>query len=68
MSKIPVNPNAIRALKDLKEEIANELGISQKLVNNKGSLNVGKNVYLGGQLGGNMTKKLIELAEKQMLD
>lgn len=68
MSRIPVNPNAIRALKDLKEEIASELGITQELANNKGSLNVGKNVYLGGQLGGNMTKKLIELAEKQMLD
>lgn len=66
--KGPIDPNATKALDQMKYEIANELGVNNKLENNIGGLSAGENVFLGGRVGGNMTKKLVEMAEKQLID
>ena len=59
-SKINV-PEARQAMKNMKQEVANELGIT---------LNEGYNGNLSsrdaGYIGGNMVKKMIEAQEKQM--
>lgn len=68
MVKGSIDPNAIKALNQMKYEIANELGITNGLTNNNGTLSAGRNVFFGGYVGGHMTKKLVEMAENQLLN
>ncbi len=55
-------PEAKAALKQMKLEIANELGMSNYETADKGNMTARQNGYVGGY----MTKKLVEMAEKQM--
>lgn len=55
-------PEAKTALNQMKLEIANELGLSNYESIDKGNLTARQNGYVGGY----MTKKLVEMAEKQM--
>ncbi|MBC6004170.1 MAG: small, acid-soluble spore protein, alpha/beta type [Paeniclostridium sp.] len=55
-------PEAKAALNQMKLEIANELGLSNYESIDKGNLTARQNGYVGGY----MTKKLVEMAEKQM--
>lgn len=57
-----VVPEAKAALKPMKLEIANELGMSNYQQVDKGNLTARENGYVGGY----MTKKLVEMAEQQM--
>ena len=57
-----VVPEAKSALNQMKYEIANELGLNNYQTVDKGNLTARQNGYVGG----NMTKKLVEMAEKQM--
>ncbi|MDO7203940.1 alpha/beta-type small acid-soluble spore protein [Paraclostridium bifermentans] len=50
------------ALNQMKLEIANELGLSNYESVDKGNLTARQNGYVGGY----MTKKLVEMAERQM--
>lgn len=55
-------PEAKAALNQMKLEIANELGLSNYDSIDKGNLTARQNGYVGGY----MTKKLVEMAERQM--
>ena len=55
-------PQAKQALNQMKLEIANELGMANYQQMDKGNLTARENGYVGGY----MTKKLVEMAEKQM--
>ncbi len=55
-------PEAKKALNQMKLEIANELGMSNYDAVDKGNLTARQNGYVGG----NMTKKLVEMAQNQM--
>ena len=57
-----VVPEAKSALNQMKLEIAGELGMSNYENIDKGNLTARQNGYVGGY----MTKKLVEMAEKQM--
>ncbi|RKD27826.1 Small, acid-soluble spore protein, alpha/beta type [Caminicella sporogenes DSM 14501] len=57
-----VVPEARAALNQMKNEIANELGLTNYQNIDKGNLTARQNGYVGGY----MTKKLVEMAEKQM--
>ena len=57
-----VVPEAKSALNQMKLEIAGELGMSNYENIDKGILTARQNGYVGGY----MTKKLVEMAEKQM--
>ena len=57
-----VVPQAKQALNQMKLEIANELGMSNYQQMDKGNLTARENGYVGGY----MTKKLVEMAERQM--
>lgn len=57
-----VVPEARAALNQMKLEIAGELGMSNYENIDKGNLTARENGYVGGY----MTKKLVEMAEKQM--
>ena len=57
-----MNINAKRALNSLKTEVANELGLSNYEMTDKGNLTARQNGYVGGY----MTKKLVEMAERQL--
>ncbi len=56
--------------KNLITEFAEETGIDITQYNklNKGSLTSRQNGYVGGYIGGTMTKKLVEMAEQQLAD
>lgn len=56
------NMSAKPALKNLKTEVANELGMANYEQADKGNLTARENGYVGGY----MTKKLVEMAEQQL--
>lgn len=58
----PVKPNAKNGLKNMKTEIANELGLSNYDSTDKGNLTARQNGFVGGY----MTKRLVEMAEQQL--
>lgn len=64
MSKGPVDPNAYKALNDMKYEIANELGILDDMKQSDGSI---QKIFLAGHVGGQMTKRMVEMAERSMI-
>ncbi len=57
-----MNTSAKPALKNLKTEIASELGLANYDSVDKGNLSARQNGYVGGY----MTKKLVEMAEQQL--
>ena len=57
-----MNVSAKPALKSLKTEVANELGLTNYEQADKGNMTARQNGYVGGY----MTKKLVEMAEKQL--
>ena len=57
-----MNVNAKPALNSLKTEIANELGLANYEQQDKGNLTARQNGYVGGY----MTKRLVEMAERQL--
>lgn len=67
MSNRPVDPNAREALKKMKLEIASELGLENNSAADKGNLTSRSNGSYGGNLGGTMTRKLIEMAERELI-
>ena len=67
MANKNVNPNAKKALEEMKLEIANEIGVE---TNNKyGSNNTSyENGQLGGRVGGLMSKRLVKWDNKLYLN
>lgn len=73
---IQSNTNAKQALNSLKMEIASELGYNYNMSNNKiesngeqGTLKGhAENVLAGEQVGGMMSRKLVEMGEQVLLD
>lgn len=57
-------------LNRLKTDFAEETGIDISQYNNlnKGSLTSRQNGYVGGYIGGTMTKRLVEMAEQQLAE
>lgn len=69
MSKRPLVPNAEGALARFKMEIANELGIAetQQMTNVTNEPQyVNQQVQSGGNIGGQMVKRMIERVEREM--
>ena len=64
MMKQSMNPNAARALEELKMEIATEMGLSNSLTNDD-PIN---NIFTAGPVGGLMTRRLVEMGEKQLIN
>jgi hypothetical protein len=66
MTNKPLVSNAKKALSQMKIEMADELGISTEHVNgaDKTSYEAG---MMGGNLGGMMSKKLVELGERELI-
>ena len=67
MSKEPLDPNAIKALNEMKLEIANELGICD-IFDRKNKLDSVTNIFTAGPVGGLMTRRLVEMGEKELID
>ncbi|MGI6733072.1 MAG: small, acid-soluble spore protein, alpha/beta type [Anaerovoracaceae bacterium] len=62
MANTNVVASAKPALKNMKTEIANELGLANYENMDKGNLTARQNGYVGGY----MTKRLVEMAEQQL--
>lgn len=67
MSKGPLDSNAIKALNEMKLEIANELGMPEAFMNKKNTDSV-NNIFTAGRVGGIMTRKLVEMGEEELMD
>lgn len=66
MANKPADPNAKAALNQMKLEIASELGIenTDEYGANKTSYHNGE---IGGRVGGQMSRKLVEMGEEALL-
>ncbi len=64
LAKNSLNPNDAKALEEMKIEMAKEIGLSDNLSN----LNPVENIFTAGTVGGMMTKKLVEMGQKQLID
>lgn len=60
-----LDPNARKGLNEMKMEIAQELGVQNNLNNNADPIN---NIFTAGPVGGLMTRKLVEIGEKQLIN
>ena len=65
MARKPLNPNAAKALEEMKLEIAKEVGLADNLNNN---LNPIENIFTAGPVGGMMTRNLVEMGQKQLIN
>ncbi len=61
-------PEAKEALNQMKLEIARDLSIPTFADSNKADLTSKENGAIGGSVGGHMTRKLVEIAEKELLE
>ncbi|NLY78054.1 MAG: small, acid-soluble spore protein, alpha/beta type [Tissierellia bacterium] len=59
------DPNAKKALEELKLELATELGITDAFNNRSKPIS---NVYMSSRAGSIMTNKILESEEKDLLD
>ena len=62
-----IDPNAIKALNEMKMEIARELGVTDTFLNNK-EIDPVNNIFTAGPVGGLMTRRLVEMGEKDLID
>ncbi|MFW5649412.1 MAG: small, acid-soluble spore protein, alpha/beta type [Candidatus Alkaliphilus sp. MAG34] len=65
--KGPLDPNAAKALNEMRIEIARDLGVAEEVIGNS-TASVYDLVRMGGEVGGNMTRKLVEMGQKQLVD
>lgn len=65
--KGPLDPNAAKALNEMRLEIARDLGISEEIIGDS-EASVYDMVRFGGEIGGNMTRKLVEMGQKQLVN
>ncbi|WP_279265875.1 alpha/beta-type small acid-soluble spore protein [Romboutsia sp. Marseille-P6047] len=65
MSNKPVDPNAKEALNQMKLEISNELGINNST--NGANDTSFQNGELGGRVGGQMSRRLVEMGKEALL-
>lgn len=64
MPNQPIDPNAKQALNNLKMEIANEIQDNSNILNDG---NIIDSIGISARVGGQMSKKLVELGEKELL-
>ncbi|MBL4934845.1 alpha/beta-type small acid-soluble spore protein [Clostridium sp. YIM B02515] len=67
MSRRPLVPEAKNALDKIKTEYANEIGLKYN-DGYKGNVSSKLNGYIGGPVGGLMTKKMVEEFERKLID
>ncbi|WP_236914671.1 small, acid-soluble spore protein, alpha/beta type [Clostridium sp. Cult2] len=67
MDRKPVDSNAIKALQEMKMEIAKELGVTDTFTTDN-KLDPVTNIFTAGPVGGLMTRKLVEMGEKELMD
>lgn len=60
----PMNSNAVKALEQMKLEIANEMGLADSLNN----LDPIENIFTAGPVGGMMTRNLVAMGQKKLME
>lgn len=64
MNNKPMNSNAVKALEQMKLEIANEMGLADSLNN----LDPIENIFTAGPVGGMMTRNLVAMGQKKLME
>ncbi len=69
MSRQSVDANAREALNQMKTEIAEELGMNHlEIPVEKGEMTSREYGFYGGPVGGEMTRRLVAMGEKELVD
>lgn len=68
MNRRPLVPGAKEKLKRMKTELSSEVGMEYNDEIYKGHRTSRSNGYLGGNIGGLMTKNMVEEFEKNLID
>ncbi|MCG8539692.1 MAG: alpha/beta-type small acid-soluble spore protein [Clostridia bacterium] len=63
-----IDPNARKALNELKYEIAKELDLTKNILINESGIDSGQDSFFAGYVGGGMTKKLVEMGERALVN
>jgi len=66
--KDPLIVDSTNDLNKLKEQTSKKSDITLNPASNEDTFSSVENIFLGGALGGQMTKTLIEIAERQLVD
>lgn len=66
MAKRSLNPNAAKALEEMKMEIANEIANEIGLSNSQTNYNQFNNIFTAGPVGGLMTRNLVKMGEEEL--
>lgn len=66
MTNKPANPNAKAALNQMKLEISTELGVATKNIDGAQDTAY-QNGIIGGRVGGQMSKRLVEMGEEALI-
>lgn len=64
----PLDPNALKALNQMREEIAKDIELNNNILGDNESDIVNTQIQMGGKVGGNMTRKLVEMGEKNLIN
>ncbi len=67
MDKRPIDPNAFKALEEMKIELAGELGITDTS-ENKDALDPTTTIFTAGSVDGLMTQELAKMGEEEFID
>lgn len=69
MSNKRIDENARQALKQMKMEIAKEIGMDNvKIPTDSGGVTSREYGFYGGPVGGEMTRRLVTMGEKKLLE
>lgn len=69
MLETQIDPNARKALSQMKHEIASELGLENMgIPTQSGEMTSREYGFYGGPVGGAMTKKLVEMGENALIN
>ncbi|QUH19962.1 alpha/beta-type small acid-soluble spore protein [Alkaliphilus sp. B6464] len=64
----PLDPNAVKALNEMRLEIAKELGVTNNIIAEKDNTHIYEQIKIGGKIGGNMTRRLVEIGQNQLIN
>lgn len=68
MGDMHADPNAAKALDQMKKEFSAEIGLPEDYANRYDMEKIAKAVLAGTRIGGTMTRRLVEMGEKELIN
>lgn len=68
MARAFVDPNAVKALNQMKQEFSTELSSTNDSAKQYTAQDIANAVLAGTRIGGHMTKRLVEMGEQELMN